>query len=182
MIRIDGYLTQPKLQTALKAIVGVESWRGSEILVAQEGKHRWDMAYQWQDQLVVVEYDGDDHYRHSLKIKADRRKDEMARQNGHRVVRVPYWIQLTTETLQHYFGLHADIAQDFAHGFITTKIFPASFCEQGVERFAAELTALPTMVRVAVVRSLRDRAIEHGWECVLPRCLMTIVGPQPSAS
>ena len=82
MIRIDGYLTQPKLETALRAIVGESAWRGREILVSPEGRHRWDMAYQWQEQLVVVEYDGDEHYRHSLKIKADREKDAIARRHG----------------------------------------------------------------------------------------------------
>jgi hypothetical protein len=176
VIRIDGYLTQPKLEAALRAVVGDSAWRGSEIYVLERGKHRWDMAYQWQDQLVVVEFDGDEHYRHTLKIKTDRQKDEVARRSGHKVVRVPYWVQLTTETLQHFFGLHADIDQNFAHGFITTKLFPASFCEQGIARFEEELAALPTAVRVAVVHSLHDRASEHGWEYVLPRRLMAIVG------
>ena len=59
-----------------------------------------------------------------------------------RVVRVPYWVQLDRTTLGHYFGLSAEIEQRFPHGFITTKLFPASYCELGVERFRRELEAL----------------------------------------
>src|ERR1039457_5041809 len=118
--------------------------------------------------ITVVEYDGDEHYRHSLKLKADRAKDEIARKQGCKVVRFPYWIQLDNLTLQHYFGLEAEIEQSFPHGFITTKLFPASFCELGVERFRAELLALPGSVRDAVQWSLRERAAEHGLPYVLP--------------
>lgn len=123
----------------------------------------------------AVEFDGDEHYRHSLKIKADREKDSVASAGGYRVVRFPYWVQLTTKTLQHYFGLEAKVVQDFPHGFITTKHFPASYCELGIERFTRELEALPKMVREAVVELLRAPVAEHGIEYVLPRELRQLV-------
>jgi hypothetical protein len=87
-------------------------------------------------------------------------------------VRFPYWVQLTTETLCHYCGLDAQVVQDFPHGFIVTKIFPASFCELGVERFRGELEQLPEGVRVAVIKSLQDRAKEHGRQYVVPAALL----------
>jgi hypothetical protein len=37
------------------------------------------MAYRRDGRITVVEYDGDEHYRHSIKIKTDRAKDEAAR-------------------------------------------------------------------------------------------------------
>ena len=120
---------------------------------------------------LLVEFDGDEHYRHTLKIKADIEKDEAASVSGYKVVRFPYWVQLTTETLCHYFGLDAQVVQDFPHGFIVTKIFPASFCELGVERFRGELERLPGGVRAAVVKSLWDRAKEHGRKYVVPGTL-----------
>jgi hypothetical protein len=124
-----------------------------------------------------VEYDGDEHYRNSLKVKADREKDRLAREAGMGLVRVPYWVQLDGLTLRHYFGLLAEVRQDFPHGFITTKLFPASFCELGVERFRQELEGLPVAVREAVVLSLRERAREHGLEYVLPSALRGLIGP-----
>ncbi|HQP37119.1 MAG TPA: hypothetical protein PLI95_18165 [Polyangiaceae bacterium] len=81
---------------------------------------------------------------------------------------MPYWVQLDTVMLQHWFGIDAVIDQGFPHGFISTKIFPASFCAMGILRFERELAALPEPVKAAVLRSLRDRAEEHGLGYVMP--------------
>lgn len=166
-ITINGYLVQAKLEQALQQIVGPTNWRGHEVRLPT-GRRRWDMSYELGGIVTVVEFDGDEHYRHTLKIKIDEEKDAVALEHGFRVIRMPYWIQLTSETLAHYFGLTANIVQDFPHGFISTKIFPASFCELGLIRFKRELDSLPSQVKVAVVASLRDRAREHGIQYVLP--------------
>jgi hypothetical protein len=125
--------------------------------------------------LTVVEYDGDEHYRHSMKIKADRTKDDIASAAGFRVVRFPYWVQLDRLILEHWFNATVEIQQSFPHGFITTKIFPASFCELGIARFVSELNALPMTIREIVVRSLKDRAAEHGLEYVVPTALIGLI-------
>ncbi|HEY3443626.1 MAG TPA: hypothetical protein VGK29_22905 [Paludibaculum sp.] len=173
VIRVEGYLTESKLSKALQELVP-DGWLGDQVPVTN-GRQRWDMSYQVGGIITVVEYDGDEHYRHSIKIKGDRAKDEVARTQGCRVVRFPYWIQLDNLTLEHYFGLEAQVEQSFPHGFITTKLFPASFCELGVERFRAELLAVPVSVREAVISSLRDRVAEHGLQYVLPRTLLDLV-------
>jgi hypothetical protein len=76
-------------------------------------------------------------------------------------------IQLDKVTVQSYFGISAEIRQDFPHGFITTKLFPASFCELGVERFKEDLDGLPSVVRSAVIHSLRERVEQYGLEYVV---------------
>ncbi len=175
-VTIEGYLVQAKLESALKAIVGAEAWRGTEQPVVAGRKRRWDMVFHGVIGKVAVEFDGPDHYRDALKIKADLEKDGFAREGAYRVVRVPYWVQLTTPTLKHYFDLDANIVQDFPHGFIAkTAPLPASFCEMGVERFLRELDQLPDHVRGAVVKSLGDRADEHGIEYVLPSALRSLI-------
>ncbi len=173
-IAIEGYLTQAKLETALKSIVGAENWKGRELNVPRS-RRRWDMAYSINGVTTVVEFDGDAHYRDSLKIKVDREKDVAAQEIGYLVVRFPYWLQLTDETIDLYFRLSANILQDFPHGFITTKIFPASFCELGIERFQREMAALPETVKKGVVQSLKDRSKEHGDEYVLPKNLRNVL-------
>lgn len=169
-ITITGYLVQAKLEQALQEIVGSNNWRGREVRLPT-GRRRWDMSYEINGVITVVEFDGDEHYRHTLKIKTDKEKDAVAHEHGFRVVRFPYWVQLTSETLTHYFGLAANISQDFPHGFITTKVFPASFCELGIARFKQELNSLPPQVKNSVMDSLQSRAIEHGIEYVLPTSL-----------
>jgi hypothetical protein len=173
MIQIEGYLTQKKLETALQSVVG-NAWRGREISVPGS-RRRWDMAYSIGTRTVVIEYDGDAHYCNSLKITIDREKDQRACDLQFEVVRFPYWVQLTTETLSHYFDLTEEVRQEFPHGFITTKVFPASFCPLGLERFLRELNDLPHRVQKAVVRSLRDRAKEHGSEYVIPEPMRPII-------
>ncbi|SRR5260370_1014795 len=172
-IRVDGYLTESKLAKALQELFP-NHWLGEQVPVGTT-RQRWDMAFKNEGGIMVVEYDGDDHYRHSLKVKSDRAKDEIARSQGWQLVRFPYWIQLDSCTLKHYVGLEATIEQSFPHGFITTKLFPASFCELGIERFRAELVALPLTVREAVIASLRERATEHGLEYVLPGSLSELI-------
>jgi hypothetical protein len=172
-IEIDGYLTQKKLSNALKQITG-PAWLGDEIKVPGS-RHRWDMAFKVKSTICVVEYDGDEHYRNTLKIKSDTYKDSIANDNGFLVVRFPYWIQLNNLTISHFFNLTGNIIQDFPHGFITTKIFPASFCELGVERFFRQLMEIPNTVEDDVIKSLKDRSDEHGIEYVLPSSLRYIL-------
>ena len=102
-------------------------------------------------------------------------RKEIARSQGHRLVRFPYWVQLDNFTLKHYFGLEAKIERSFPHGFITTKLLPASFCELGIERFRSELLALPQNVRDAVISSLRERVSEYGLQYVLPKALVDLL-------
>lgn len=169
MVNIEGYLTEARLAAALRQIVG-DRWSGVELKIAGS-KRRWDMGFHEAGRRVVVEYDGDEHYRNTLKIKADREKDALAVASGLTVVRIPYWVQLDRVTVRHYFGFDAEISQSFPHGFISTKLFPASFCELGLARFECELSSLPTVVREAVVRSLTDRIAEYGREWVVPAAM-----------
>ena len=168
-LEIDGYLTQQKLSSVLKQITGT-SWVGDELKVPGS-RQRWDMAFKVKSTICIVEYDGDEHYRNTIKIKSDINKDRVAKDNGFLVVRFPYWIQLNNQTLSHFFNLPGNLVQDFPHGFITTKIFPASFCELGVERFVRELMEIPNFVKKDVINSLRDRSDEHGIEYVMPSTL-----------
>jgi len=168
-IAIESYLTESKLAVALVQLVGA-AWVGGQLKLPGS-RRRFDMAFVAAGTTVLVEYDGDEHYRDTIKIKADRQKDALAAAHGMRLVRVPYWVQLDTIMARHWFGLEAEIEQSFPHGFITTKLFPAAFCEIGVERFRQELQSLPDSVRNAVIASLRDRIAEHGVEYVLPSAL-----------
>ena len=75
------YLTQPKLEKLLKEIQDFE-WLGSEIKVPGYPKRKWDMKFKYNSNIFIVEYDGDEHYRNSLKIKVDHEKDKTARDLG----------------------------------------------------------------------------------------------------
>src|SRR5262245_11069796 len=171
-IVVESHLTEQSLKVALHALVG-NDWIGP--LALPRSRRKFDMAFRSKGMTLLVEYDGDEHYRSSLKIKADREKDLLAVMNDMHLVRVPYWVQLDSTMAMHWFGLEANIEQSFPHGFITTVFFPASFCELGIMRFRRELDSLPAKVLPAVVASLLDRAGEHGIEYVLPSELRSII-------
>ena len=172
-MRIQGYLTQSKLEQLLKEISGT-GWLGNELRVLNS-RRRWDMAFKFDSKTFIVEYDGDEHYRNSIKIKTDIEKDEVARKLGYTVVRIPYWIQIDSKMLNYYFGINKEIEQDFPQGFISTKIFPASFCEKGIERFQNELNNLPIVVKTKVLQSLKARIEKYGIDYVLPSSLHKIL-------
>jgi hypothetical protein len=174
-IRIEGYLLQKKLQEALLQIVGSQSWKGIELNLDEKGlrKYKWDMGYFIDGNTTYVEFDGHIHYQSPENIGRDKFKDQLLFDRKILTVRIPYWVQLTSETLHHYFGLEAEIIQNFPHGFITTKEYPSSYCEMGLERFRSELSKLPESVRNDVINSLEKRAAEHrfGRKFVIPECL-----------
>jgi hypothetical protein len=169
---VTGFLTEKRLAEIISALspAGFVSQFKLDRL-----NYRWDFKYEARSERVLVEYDGDEHYRNTTVIRADRAKAKVAAEHGFRSLSFPYWLQLDTFTLRHFFGLEAVIEQSFPHGFITTKLFPASFCELGIERFRAELEGLPSSVREAVISSLRDRVAGHGLQYVLPGSLADLV-------
>jgi hypothetical protein len=71
-IVIDGYLTEEKLGSALKALAG-DQWVGRQVKLPGSN-YRWDTAFQQNGKQVLVEFDGDEHYCNSLKIMVDRKK------------------------------------------------------------------------------------------------------------
>lgn len=71
--------------------------------------------------------------------------------------------------------LDAEILQDFPQGNVTTKVFPASFCELGVARFQRELNSLPVRIQAEVIESLRVRCQEQGNPYVLPSSLQHVL-------
>jgi hypothetical protein len=174
-VKYEGYLTQQKLASLLKeALKDKYTSFIEEQKVAGKPRCRWDIYMTFPDgREIAVEFDGDQHYRDTLVMKLDLEKEDLADEARIEVVRIPYWVQLTDETAKHYFGDLFDgihIEQDYPHGFIKSKVFPASYCAMGVERFMAELHDLPYDIFVEILMNLFDHAFEKAYapEFVIP--------------
>jgi len=166
MVEIEGYLTQEKLEKALKQIIQHDDWLGREVYINRY--QRWDMSFKVNNQVFVVEFDGDSHYRNPQTIRSEREKNAIAESLGQKVIRIPYWVQLTTETLKHFFQIDHQIKQDFPHGFIDKKaMLPASFCELGMKRFDNEICMLPQRVMKQVLDSLKGQMAMHHRDFVI---------------
>ena len=172
-IVFKDHLIQSTLSDCLHKIVGNEDWIGEEVRVP-ETRYRWDMMFKIKNDIFVVEFDGDGHYRDSLLIRNDIEKDKIAYSLGYITVRIPYFVQLTNETLWHFFRLKADIKQDFPHGFIKSKIFPASFCRLGLMRFEKEMSSLPKNINTCITESLKNAAKIYGEQYVFDTISLNI--------
>jgi len=168
---IESYLTQQKLKIILENNFKILN---EEFRVENTRMH-WDFLCEINNQICVVEFDGDLHYRDSLLIMRDRKKDTIAAKLNYKTIRIPYWVQLNNVTSKFFFGIECNIKQDFNHGFIKTKVFPASFCQLGLERFENEYLKYPNEIQLQTQQSLRDRINEYGEEFVITSGLKNIL-------
>jgi hypothetical protein len=128
--------------------------------------------YRSEELKLIVEFDGDQHYKATQKIKREIQKSETYTQMGYKVVRIPYFVQLSESTIKNLFGIDIKYQQTFPHGFISkTVIMPADFCEMGVLKFQADLESFE-YIRNDIIKSLKDKVIELGdQEFVLPNSM-----------
>lgn len=133
---------------------------------------RFRPDYRSERHKLTVEFDGDQHYRSAKHVIEDKARDRILTEAGYRVIRVPYFVQMTAPVIGQLFGsliISHDRFKDFPHGFIAdTVVFPADFCELGVERFLADLGRFAA-IRTDILASLERAVTAKGdWRLVYP--------------
>lgn len=120
---------------------------------------------------IAVEYDGPDHYDKVANHERDLRKNNICKTRGIRLIRWPYYFQLTRDVAKHIFTdsyseskylksikyvYGANEGHEIlAPGLHRSKFTPANFTEPGMERFFQELDAAPVSLKAQVVKSLK---------------------------
>ena len=73
----------------------------------------------------------------------DIAKDEICTSLGYSVIRIPYFVQLTSETIKHFFNEDVDIESSYPHGFIDpSAMLPCDFNPQGQKSYVEILSSL----------------------------------------
>jgi hypothetical protein len=124
---------------------------------------------------LCIEFDGYLHYTKSKSVLDDKRKDEIVAGAGYKIVRIPYFIQLSAKTIKTLFGAKVAWKQEFPHGFVSnepTVVLPADFCEAGLERFKQELK-LFSSVKKDIIDSFKLR--KEPIDAVLPPSLQYLL-------
>ena len=174
-MHIDEYLTEEIMKNILNEIFKGATEKSKESPDSNELYERtWSSSIETNNEKLVINYDDYEHYCNAVLIKTDNEEEEIAKELGYKVIRIPYWIQLDSITVKHYFGVESDIKTEYLHGFGNTSVFPASFCEKGIERFSQELKMLPGEIKYEIIMSLREKIKEHGTEYVIPKSLKII--------
>lgn len=174
MYKMTTYLTEKPLGDILR------SWAGDENVIPQPivlgTRMRHDYVVRKDGVTYAVEFDGDSHYRDPIVIFRDWIKDRTAAELGMKVVRIPYFIQLDSETFKVLFGVDFDIETTYPHGFVAAKFLPASFCPKGYERALYDLDRHSAKVNSAVSASLIDKANKLGDSWVYFKNSVTVDG------
>ena len=95
---------------------------------------------------------------------------------GYRIVRIPYFIQMTQELLHILFQQEFSYQQCYPHGFIDDNaVLPANFCELGIMQFHADLGRFD-IYRLDIISSLRKKiTIKKEINLVLPPSLHDLI-------
>jgi len=171
------YLTEAALGRFLNERIGGEIVHDGVVPGAAR-KFRPD--YRIVGQKVLVEFDGPDHYTKAEKILSDQKRDHLFADLGFWTIRIPFFIQLDRNVIEHLFvGLAMDTSRflDFPQGFISKDVpCPADFCELGIDKFVADLKRFH-YIRAAILKSLSEKVSERGdWRGVYPRSLYSEFG------
>ena len=107
--------------------------------------------YRSEKLKMIVEFDGLPHYQNVDTIINDEKKDEIYVANGYKVVRIPYFIQLTNEVVYKLFGVKVK-EQLFNPSIpslgINGRYSPAFLCPLGITRMAKDFIKFPQQYEV----------------------------------
>ena len=171
---MNNYLTEKKLGTELKKIFPEHNFIHDKVVPSSGVKTRPD--YRNDDLKLIVEFDGDQHYRSASKIKKELTKNNNYGKMGYKVVRIPYFIQLCKPVIKHLFNVEFEYDQDFPHGFISDKaILPADYCELGILKFINDLKRFEYL-NAEIIKSLEEKVEKHkDIELVIPVSLKYLI-------
>lgn len=128
----------------------VTDWIYDKVIQNSGRKFRPD----WRSETLnlIVEFDGLPHYQKPTQILYDIERTKFYESLGYKVVRIPFFIQLSNSVVKELFGV--DVKEPL---FDETKYFsmdveecctPAFMCPAGIIRMANELKRFPVQCKV----------------------------------
>ncbi|OAV71106.1 hypothetical protein Barb6_01518 [Bacteroidales bacterium Barb6] len=148
----DTGLHRTGLEEYLKVIFPkVDDWIHDKRCSEWKRKVRPD--YRSESLKLIIEFDGLQHYTKVDKILDDIEKTKFYKELGYKVVRIPYFIQLTNKVAETLFGVKVN-EQLFNESIpslgIKGRNSPANLCPAGVKRMAEEFAKFPEQYKINV--------------------------------
>lgn len=166
---ITNWLDEKKLGKTLDIIFPDEIFIHDKAVPHSGTRKRPD--YRCENLKLIVEFDGSQHYNDVKWCYDDNEKDDTYIRMGYKIIRVPYFVQLSSDVIKQLFGIDIDYKQIFPHGFIVDKneVLPADFCSLGYERFLCDLKRF-SYIKHDILASLHHkyRKYKGDWNRVLP--------------
>ena len=158
-VGIDKTFNLPRtgIETYLKAIFPeTNDWihdKAIDTIIVNGKVCRFRPDYRSESLKLIVEIDGLPHYQNPIVILKDKEKTKLYEEFGYKVVRIPYFIQLTNSTVKEMFGVDVE-EQLFPENVpsISYKDFctPAFLCDAGVKRMAEEFMKYPEQLEINI--------------------------------
>ncbi len=130
----------------------VEDWIHDKVVdtLPKELKCRKRPDYRSETLKLIIEFDGVQHYNNPQKILDDFSAKEFYEKFGYKVVRLPFFIQLTNKAVSYLFDVDVDEPL-FNVSFPSMGpkgITPACICGAGLYRMANEFKHFPEQYQV----------------------------------
>ena len=153
------HLNESILGDCLKQLYPNETFIHDKVVPNSGIKLRPD--YCCERMKLVVEFDGYHHFQKMDTILSDHVKNKTYTGMGYKVVRIPYFVQLSSETVKHYFNMVVDWPQSYPHGFVSKDaLTPMDFNRVGYELYLKHLANLPQHI-VKEIKESEDKRIEQ---------------------
>ena len=120
--------------------------------------------YRSDAKMLIVEFDGIQHYTDPLKIKKDAENCRIYSDLGYQVVRIPYFIQLSNDAVRELFGV--EVGEQLFDETVPSmgekgRNTHAFLCPAGLVRMAREFCRFPKQyqVNMAALENIGDEFI-----------------------
>jgi len=152
------YLTEKTLGEWLSFIYKGYDFINNKKVPSSDISNRPD--YRNEDLKIIIEFDGFRHYTEPKTILTDYKKDETYTKLGYKVIRIPYFVQISSEIIKTLFDKDIDIEQNYKHGFVDMQAaLPSQFCWLGIGRFERDLDKF-SCIREDIISSVKEKIIE----------------------
>lgn len=132
----------------------IDDWVHNKVLpkeVLGDIKCKKRPDYRSEKLKIIVEFDGLQHYSNPINIINDRQSTKLYQNLGYKVVRIPYFIQLTNKSVKQLFNV--DVKEElFPKGIASLTIeghnTPAFLCPAGIKRMIEEFSKFPDQYKI----------------------------------
>ncbi len=149
----DTGLHRTGLEDYLKVIFPkTDDWLNDKALGKVDGTmYRIRPDYRSEELKLVIEFDGLPHYTNPDIIEKDLKNTKLYTNFGYKVVRIPYFIQLTNKAVKFLFGV--EVTKELFNESIPSigikgRNTPAYLCPAGIKRMAIEFKEFPEQYQI----------------------------------
>jgi hypothetical protein len=156
----DTGIIRTGLDEYLKVIFpNTTDWQHDKAFGEHNGqKYRIRPDYRSESLKLIIEFDGLSHYENPDTIEKDKKNQEIYESNGYKVVRIPYFIQLSNDVVEKLFDVKVEeplFNAKIPSLGINGRHSPAYLCPAGIRRMAKEFLDYSEQYQVNL-KALKD--------------------------